>query len=479
MQNLSGLDAVFLEAETPSTPMNVVGTIVLDVRGRSDLGYETVVQRFVERLPKMAPFRRRLVETPFGLGQPVWIDLADLDVRDHVMRVRASARPNELEDLVARIAEAPLDRAKPLWEVWVIEGLADGRMAIVTKVHHAAVDGVSAAAMLLHLFDREFEPGVAIAPEPIEPDEIPSPAALLQRAAGRAGSRRAELRTAALRAGRGLGRILRARLEDAAPVRDAATPLSAPATSFNRAISSERSVAYARTPLDRIATIREAFGGTINDVVLAASTTALREYLLERDELPDAPLVTAIPISTRTLEDEPGGNRISAMLAELPVHIDEPVHRYWEVCRSARNAKRFHNLLGNETVAALAELSPARLVGSALRLYSRWGLASLHRPIHNVVISNVAGPPMELKLDLAPVESVHPHGPLMEGVGLNITVISYAGSLDIGVLACRESVQHVDSLARGIAAAIEGLYELAERELAPSAAEIVPLGAAG
>ena len=361
----------------------------------------------------------------------------------------------------------------------MIEGLENGRLAIVTKVHHAALDGVSAAAMLIRIFDREFEPGVTIAPEPVEPDEIPSSAALLRRAAARAGSRSVGLGASALRAGLGLGRILRARLEDAAPVGDATTSLAAPTTSFNRAISDERSVAYARTPLDRIATIREAFGGTINDVVLAGCTTALREYLLERDELPRAPLVATIPISTRTLEDEPGGNRISAMFAELPVHIDDPVHRYGEVCRSTRSAKRSHHLLGSETVAALAELSPARLVGSALRLYSRWGLASLHRPIQNVVISNVPGPPMRLTLAGAPVESMHPHGPLMEGAGLNITVISYAGSLDIGVLACRESVQHVDSLAKGVAAAIESLSKLAEREYAPSSAGMVPLRAAG
>ena len=167
------------------------------------------------------------------------------------------------------------------------------------------------------------------------------------------------------------------------------------------------------------------------------------------------------------------------MFAELPVHIDEPLHRYAEVCRSARNGKRFHHLLGDDTVAALASLSPTRLVGSAFRLYSRLGLASLHRPFHNLVISNVPGPPVELTLHGAPLQSVHPHGPLMEGAGVNITLISYAGSLDIGVLACRDSVPHVESLALGIAAGIEGLYKQAAREPAPSRDKIVPLRAAG
>ena len=164
MQHLSSLDAIFLEAETPSTPMNVLGTLVLDVRGRSDLGYESILQRFEERLPQLAPFRKRLVEAPFGLDQPTWMEVSDLDVRDHVMRLRAAGHPNELETLVARIAEIPLDRSKPLWEVWVIEGLGDDRMAIVTKAHHAVVDGASGAALLMQLVDHEIVSGVESTP---------------------------------------------------------------------------------------------------------------------------------------------------------------------------------------------------------------------------------------------------------------------------------------------------------------------------
>lgn len=479
MQNLSGLDAVFLQAETPTTPMNVVGTIVLDVRGHGDLGYEAVVRRLKQRLPGMAPFRKRLVETPWGLDRPVWIEDGEIDVEAHVLRVRATGRPDELPQLAARIAELPLDRSKPLWEVWVIEGLADGRMAIVTKVHHAAIDGVSAAAMLLHLFDRELEAGVDPAPAAAETEGVPSPQDLLERAVRRAPERSGDWIRALAGASAGLGRLARARIEDAAPVRDAAKPLAAPPTSFNRAISHERSIAYASVRLEVFKTIREAFGGTINDVVLAACTAALREYLLERDELPETPLVATIPISTRGFEHAAGGNRISVLFAELPVHLDEPVHRLWEVCRGSRNAKRFHRLLGNETVAALAELCPGPVVGASLRLYSRLGLASLHRPIHNLVISNVPGPPMRLSLDGAPVLAVHPHGPLMEGAGLNITVISYAGSLDIGILACRRSVQHVDVLARSIASAIRTLCDEAAKELAARRAEVVPLRATG
>jgi WS/DGAT/MGAT family acyltransferase len=260
--------------------------------------------------------------------------------------------------------------------------------------------------------------------------------------------------------------VLRSRFEDAAPVRDAALPFAAPSTSFNRSVSAKRCVAYASTPLESVATIRQAFGGTINDVVLAACTTALREYLLAGDELPQTPLVAAIPVSTRGLSDEPGGNHISAMLAELPVHIDEPSHRYWEVCRAAKRAKRFHSLLGKGTLGALAELTPGPLVGQALRLYSRWGLADLHRPLQNLIISNVPGPPVPLAFGGSSVRALRPHGPLMDGAGLNITVMSYAGSLDVGILACREAVSDPAFLARSVAASVEELAKRAEQELA-------------
>jgi diacylglycerol O-acyltransferase len=487
MKQLSGLDAVFLHSETPSMPMNVLATIVLGGGSSESLGFDSIVDRVEQRLSHLAPFRRRMVETPLGLDQPVWIEDGTFDVLDHVMRTVAQAPGGsaELERSVARIAERPLERTRPLWELWVVEGLSDGRVALVTKVHHALLDGVSGAALLLHLFDRPFEPGVELEADPWQGEAEPSPLEMISRAAGRLVSRTTRAASAAREAGGSIARLVGAGLSAGAPVRDAALPFTAPATSFNRALSSRRSIAYARTPLDRIATIREAFGGTLNDVVLTACTTALREYLIARDELPDAPLVASIPISTRELDDEPGGNRVSAMLTELPVHIDETMHRYGEVCRSAQSAKHFHSLLGNHTVEALAEITPGALVGGALRLYSRWRLASLHRPLHNLIISNVPGPPIPLSFEGAPVEALHPHGPLMEGAGLNITVMSYAGSLDVGVLACRESVPEVGLLATAVARAVDDLAELAEHELAtnparrPEGAKVTPIRVAG
>jgi WS/DGAT/MGAT family acyltransferase len=469
MQHLSGIDTVFLHAETPTTPMNVIATVVLDGRGRPDLGYEAILQRIRERLPRMDAFRKRLLSTPLGLDRPVWVEDPDLDARDHVIRlaIPKPVRPDELEAAVARIARRPLDRSKPLWEAWVIEGLEDGRIALVTKVHHAVLDGVSGAALLLHLFDpvaEGSESTVALRDGSPPAPALPSRLARVARAAERTPERARRLAEASRCVGRGLARIARDRLADAISPREG-SGLAAPRTSINGAISDERTVAYARTRLEPVARIREAFGGTVNDVVLAACTSALREQLLERGELPEAPLVAAIPVSTRRPCDAPGGNRISAMLADLPVHVEEPLHRYFEVCRAARQAKRSHRRLGHETLDAAAELCAGPLLGAALQLYSRLGVASLHPPIHNVVISNVPGPPVRLSLAGAAVEAVHPHGPVMDGTGLNITVMSYAGSLDVGILACRRAVPRAQPLADRVAAAVDELARLAEVEL--------------
>jgi WS/DGAT/MGAT family acyltransferase len=259
---------------------------------------------------------------------------------------------------------------------------------------------------------------------------------------------------------------MRAHWAPDAPIRDAALPFQAPESPFNGPLSTRRTIAYARTPLDSVQRVRGAFGGTINDVVLAACTRALQGELIERGALPDEPLVAAVPVSTRQA-DEPAdcGNRISAFLTQLPVQLEDPLHQLSEVSRAARRAKRFHAAMGNRTLGALAELATPGLTRRAFELYGRWKLAASHRPLFNLVISNVPGPPVPLALCGLPVRGLHPHGPLMEGAGLNITVLSYAGSIDIGVLACAERVPEAHRLADRVAGALEELAKLADASL--------------
>ena len=420
MKPLSGLDAVFLYAETPHNPMSVIATVIVE----GTLAFEEVVARIEARLPLLPPFRRRLVEMPFGLDHPVWVEDAGFDVREHVTRVSAPAPGDDraLERVVGRIARRRLDRARPLWEIAFVEGLCDERSALVIKAHHAALDGVSGAAMLLHLFDRE---GAAEPSDDWRPEAEPEPASLLGDGLSRLSGRPRAWKDALRHGLRGAAQITRSQLAHDAPLRNAAWPFQAPRSPFNGPLSARRSVAYARARLASVNRAREVFGGTINDVVLAACSHALRAELLERGPAPEGPLIAAIPVSTRSLEDEADcGNRISAFLTQLPVQHEDPIHQLAEVVRASRRGKHFHRALGDRTLAAFAEIAAPGLVRGAFQLYERWKLANSHAPLCNVLISNVPGPRESLHLLGRRVNALHPHGPLMEGTGLNITVMS-------------------------------------------------------
>lgn len=473
---LSGLDATFLYAETPTTPMHVIATVIVE----GPIDFAALITRIESRLPAMPPFRRRLVEMPLGLGHPGWIEDPDFDVREHVTRVPADEPGDDraLEQVVARFARRRLDRARPLWEAIVVDGLSVDRSALVVKAHHAAVDGVSGAAMLLHLFDRPAAEsgGVAEPGDRREPGREPSGAEYLRHGLYRLRERPRLFSDAVQHAGRSARNLASGWLTQDATIREAARPFQAPETPFNGPLSSRRTVAYARVPVESVQAARRALGGTVNDVILSACTRALQGELVERHVLPEGPLLAAIPVSTRTLADPADrGNCLSAFLTELPVQLEDPLHQLAEVRRSTRRAKRFHAALGDQTLASLAELASPGLTQRALELYGRWKLASLHRPPFNVLVSNVAGPPMALELLGRRAHALHPHGPLMEGAGLNITVLSYAGSIDIGVLACPERVPDAHRLAERVASGLEELAKLAEAalpEVPPLAREV-------
>jgi len=463
---LSGMDSVFLSAETPTTPMNVIATVVVE----GPVDFEALVARIASRLPDMPPFRRCLVEMPLGLDHPIWIEDPDFDVREHVTRVSADAPGDDraLARAVARIARGRLDRARPLWEVVVVDGLCDDRTALVVKAHHAAVDGVSGAAMLLHLFDRPGDDAAETAETGIAwvPDAEPDAAAFLQHGMERLRSRPRALRDALQHAGRSVLGLGQGWFAPDPSIRQAPLPFQAPESPFNGPLSARRSVAYARTSRESVQVVRQTLGGTLNDVVLAACTRALQVELLERGAAPDGPLLAAIPVSTRTSGEAEGrGNSLSAFLTALPVQLEDPIHQLAEVRRASRRAKRFHSALGDQTLASLAELATPGLAQRALGIYGRWKLASKHRPFANVVIANVPGPPMKLAMIGQPVLALHPHGPLMEGIGLNITVLSYAGSIDVGVLASRAHVPEAHRLADRVASAFEELAKLADSAL--------------
>jgi WS/DGAT/MGAT family acyltransferase len=465
--SLSGLDAAFLSLETPCTPMNVVGTLLLDAA--SDYSYERVLRLVEARLSSMAPFRQRLAAVPWGLDHPVWIDDPDFRFRSHVHRVRAPAPGSEriLAERVARIAAQPLDRSRPLWELWVVEGLAEGRVALVFKLHHAVADGSSGALLLLRLLDSSPDaPDAGALHERLQPRPAPTGRMLLAHALSRLPERSARfvtlLRDTARSALAGAGRPTRR--SDADPSR-MPMPFSAPRLPWNTDTSPRRTVAYGRARLADVKVVNAAFGTTVNHVVLAACTQTLRKYLEAHGGVPDVPLVAAIPVSLRSAGDpESYGNRVSAFLVHLPVHVADPLEQLLAVRDSAVSSRRLHTRLGVGALGEWAEFVSSRVLGGAARFYSDRKLANRHRPLHNLVISNVRGPGSVLYAAGARLSAAYLLGPLMDGAGMNITVSSYADSVDFGIIACERSVPCVGDIALGFGAAVADLYKSALEE---------------
>ena len=461
MRALSGLDAAFLALETGEAPMNVIGVLVVDPGARGPLGFEQVTALLRRRLHRLQPLRRRLASAPFGL-LPHWIEDPDLTLESHVHRTRARApgARADLEEVVARIASRRLDRTRPLWELWLVEELEQGRVALVLKVHHALADGVSGAALLLQLLDpgpesRE-EPAHAFAgPEETEP----AAARLLRCAVARAAGGPERL----ARASRATQRVARALLRTTgAGPSGSALPFRAPESGLSGAISGERVVATGEVGLGELHFVRSAFGATVNDVVLAACTSALRRHLREHGEDPEGPLLASVPVSVREAQElADAGNRLSALFVHLPVHLDDPVSQLLTVRSQARHAKRLHARMGADTLQAWAEFLPAPLLAGAVQAYAAMGLADHHRPFHNVVISNVPGPAQSLYAAGSRVSACFPMGPVFHGAALNLTVLSYADVVHFGATACARAVPDAKGLPAAFAAGVRALVRAA------------------
>lgn len=461
MQRLSGMDASFLYMETPTHHMHVVGTLILDPSGLDEPFTVDRMRRLIEtRIHLMPMLRRRVVEVPLGIDHPVWIEDPDFNLDQHIRRVAVPApgTRRELAEIVGQVASVPLDRKLPLWEMTLVEGLDDGCVALVSKLHHACIDGITGADMMAHLLD--LEPTAADPAPPTDewvPDSVPSDVAVAVdavvsratdplrsvRAAGRTGKSLFEM----VKGMTGVGTDRKLNM---------ALPFSGPRTVLNGPITAKRVVAFGQAPLDDLKVVKSAFGTTVNDVVLAASTMALRRYLLAHDDLPERPLVAAVPVSTHGQGGE-GTNQVSNMFVRLPVTIDDPVAQLRAIHAETKDAKEAHNAMGVDLIQDLAQLTPPGVYNLALRLYARPVVAGALPPVQNVVVSNVPGPPIPLYIAGAEVTGVYPFGPLIEGSGINITVLSNMGNMDIGVIACGDTVADVDQIADGFGAAVAEL----------------------
>ena len=459
MHQLTGLDASFLALETATSTGHVGGICLLDPAGAPrPLDLARLTELMGSRLALVPVLRRKLLEVPLGLDQPYWVDDPDFDLEYHI-RELALPRPGsdaQLAEQVARLHARPLDRRRPLWEMYLITGLAADRVAVYSKIHHAAIDGASGAELLTVLLDLSRD-GRALPPAK-EFRAVPPPgrAFVSVRATARlawrpvqtvrlAGQLVKVMPTLAPALAPLVGGMLGLNRGDGSVI--ASAPGRAPATPFNKPITAHRRVAFRSVDLARVKAVKNALGASVNDVVMAMSAGALRRWLIEHDALPTVPLVAMIPVSVRDEASKGAlGNKVSAMLASLPTHLDDPVQRLTVVHEATKIAKSQQAAIPQGLVDEISDFYPPALTARAARVVFATGL--LHRlPPFNVVISNVPGPNVPVYLGGAQLLAQYPMSVITEGQGLNITLVGYLGQLHFGLVACRELVPDIDALA--------------------------------
>jgi WS/DGAT/MGAT family acyltransferase len=486
MSQLTTVDATFLNAETSTTHAHIAGLAVVDAslcpEGR--LTATAVIDLIRERAHLAAlPLRRRLAQVPLGLDHPYWEDDPGFDPRRHIFEIGlpAPGGPAELADACAMLHERPLDHTRPLWEIALIQGLADGTTGVYIKSHHAAIDGVTAAESLAALLD--------LSPEP---REIPCDESEPERAPGAAGMLGTSLLKAALFPVRSAVSMART-----APYADAIPGVSqfpgiglvsqmmqevlgrdevpraprtvAPPTPFNRPIGPRRSFAYGELDLAEVKEIRRALGGSVNDVVMALCATALRQWLDKRGDLPDGPLVVGIPVSLRkpgrtSGKDAEPGNQLSILTTPLAIHVADPAERYAAVRRDLELGKRRFATTSANWVQELTGMLPAPLAGPAWKLAMQ-ALPALSVLPMNLLISNVPGPQFPLYLCGAKLLGYYPASVITDiSGGINITVFSYNGKVDVGVIACRDLIPTPSEFIDHLTDALDELKGLAREQ---------------
>jgi diacylglycerol O-acyltransferase len=458
MQRLSGLDASFLYLETPSQPMHVCSIIDLDTSTMpGGYTFDRLRDALSLRLKAMPQFREKLANSPLNLDHPVWVDDENFDVDRHLHRIGLPppGGRGEMSEICGHIASLPLDRRRPLWEMWVIEGVADtdchrdGRVAVMTKVHHSGVDGVTGANLMSQLCATEAD-----APPPDPVDGVGGGSGWQIAAGGlfRFATRPLHLANVVPQTMSSVVATVRKALEGQAMAR----PFAAPRTAFNASINGRRNIAYAQLDLGDVKKVKNHFAVKVNDVVMALVSGVLRQYLAERNALPEAPLVASVPVSVHGMSDRPGRNQVSAMFSCLHTDVADPVERLKAIAEANSVAKKHSSAIGASLLQDWSQFAGAAVFGIAMRLYASTRLTE-SMPVHNLVVSNVPGPQASLYFLGCEVKAMYPLGPIFHGSGLNITVMSLSGNLDVGLISCPELLPDLWEMADEFAVAMEEL----------------------
>lgn len=489
MEQLSGLDASFLTIETATIHGHAGAVAFFDVSD-APMTLDTVTSVVSERIQELPPYRRRLVEVPLGIDRPYWVENEDFDLGFHVQSVAVPppGTDRELAELVGRLHSRPLDRSKPLWELYVIDGLADSSVAIYTKIHNACVLGRSGAELLSTLLDPD-PAGRDVAPEvvPWSPDRTPSNAEMLSRGViGLVSQPRAQwrlqrrlLRSTVRAATRQIGPTV-ATMQDAiqrtpglssivpSPTPDDAMlsrpSLTAPRLSFNRSNSAHRRFAYGSLSLDDVKRIKDTGDYTINDVLMSICAGGLRKWLGRRQEIPTDPLLAMVPVFVPSDNKSGEGNQIAAIVAPLPTNESNPLQRLRRTHDAMAIAKTEHHALPASILQDFGRFAPPAVAGQVARLVAGTKLIDRANPQFNLVISNIPGPQHPLYCDGARQISSHQVPLVPNGVGLNITLSSYDGRVDVGLVACREAVDDLWSLMESLERSTASLLREATKE---------------
>jgi WS/DGAT/MGAT family acyltransferase len=448
MQPLSGLDSSFLYLETDSQPMHVGGLNVYE----GSLSFEDFKSFLAERLPLAPRLTQRLVQVPLSLDLPYWVDDPDFDLDMHLHHAALPKPGNwhDLRNLASRIFGQKLDRSRPLWEFVFVEGLDNvsqvpkGSVAVISKIHHAAIDGASGAAILGLLFDVTKKPRKIPKMPKRKVEPLPGDLELIKRSTVNFIKRPFKLPGLLLETAKSTwkaGRLSRIQSKDIPR-----SILNAPPSILNQAVTSRRLWNSALLDLHRVKALRQgAPGATLNDVVLTICTGALRHYLLHKEALPDKPLVAMVPVSTRT-EGEQGdmGNQVSAMLVQLPTTEADPIKQLIKIHQHTQQGKSYQNAIGAKQLIDYAEFIPFALGTQATRMYTRMNLSSYHRPFFNLVITNVPGPQVPLYMNGHKMLAHMGMAPVFDGMGLIMPVFSYDGVISISPTVAANVMPDVD-----------------------------------
>ena len=451
IQAISGMDATFLYAESSTNHMHVGSLAVIEGSLKFDTFRDTIHSR-LHLIPKL---RQRLMYVPLSIDYPYWVDDPHFDIDLHLTHI-ALPKPGgwkELREIASKIFSEPLDHSRALWSFIFVEGLDTipqmpaGSVAIISKMHHVAIDGVAGAGLLSLLFDLTPDKKDIPAPKPFNPKPLPNELSLIVKSTLSFAEEPlkfprilANTLTATLKAGF-LTRVQKKDLPTA--------PFTAPPTPINGIISARRKWNTAILSLDRVLTLKNMMGTSMNDVMLAICAGALRRYLLEKGKLPKKPMVAMVPVSTRTSDNTEGtGNQITPMLVQLATNIEDPIERLETIHENTSRGKTYQGAVGAKTLSNMAEAVPFGLANQAARLYSRFHVSEMHNPVFNVTITNVPGPNIPLYINGHKLMSVMGMAPIIDGMGLIITIFSYNGLVTISPTSDVNSMPDLDNFSR-------------------------------